>query len=142
MSPSITIAFWPSKIATLSPPTTVGVSILVCLFLVLCVLAYRDYTAWYELGAGGPPHSIWGWLLAYRLGFNRLRDVKSTDRYDVLINEFPDEAQSYLGMLPVRSGPAPQISDWVAPIRQLTDVSDEKLKEVRCFLRLRGSQEN
>jgi hypothetical protein len=140
------VAFWPPRVDALSPLSVIF-GVLFGFLIVAYVLGYRDYCSWHALGPGGPPHSVWGWVLVHRLGLRRLRDIKSTSRYDALMKDCPDEARSYLpssslqplecgsdtwmiDTLPARHGPAPTISRWIAPVRQLTQEADEKTKEV------------
>ena len=104
--------------------------------LVICAVAitgvaYRDYSAWYALGAGGIPHNIIGWTLQSIARLLCSRDLRSTSCYD----RYLSEEQRFLDVdLPARKGEAPKTGSWAAPHRQLGDTAGEQLKNVRLWV--------
>jgi hypothetical protein len=147
MSSTSDFSFTLSHLGVSSIPITA-----VWTFSGLCVtaallVAYLDYAAWYALGPGGPPHSVKGWMSVHRVGLLRKSNVLDISVFDTLIKCRPEEGQSYLTLsttpplahvksnstfdeLPTRRGPRPQISRWVAPIRQLSETANDELKAV------------
>lgn len=96
-------------------------------------VAYRDYSAWYALGAGGIPHNIIGWSLQSIARLLCSRDLRSTSCYD----RYLSEEQRFLDVdLPAWEGEAPKTGLWAAPHRQLGNTTGEQLKNVRLSHRV------
>lgn len=109
-----------------------GKSVQACLLVVfpMIYLAYRDYTAWYQLGPGGLPHNAKGWLLQTILRPICASDVRSTKYYDEYMEGI--EAQMFLDPnVSERKGPNPKVGPWAAPHRQLEATSSPEMKKVR-----------
>ena len=96
--------------------------------------AYLDYQGWYNLGAGGLPHNIFGWIIQCTLRLFASRDTKSTACYESGRNVSELEKRSYFKAgeeISQRKGKAPETGAWVAPHRQLSMTGSRKLVEVK-----------
>ncbi|KAL7948077.1 hypothetical protein V8C42DRAFT_316612 [Trichoderma barbatum] len=97
----------------------------------LATLAMPSYRGFIDLGPGGLPHNVFGWLLQ---GALRPFTLKSTLDHTVL--QKPGVSPPYephgntrflQGPLAQRRGDRPFIPDYVAPQRQATEKGDEAL---------------
>ena len=110
------------------------------LSLPLVRLAYLDYRGWYDLGAGGVPHNIFGWALQSAMRIFATPDTKSTACYETAGNFSNIQRRSYFKMgaeIPHRKGIRPKTGVWVAPHRQLSMTSSKEMVTVRpspCLL--------
>jgi hypothetical protein len=92
--------------------------------------AYQDYCAWYDLGAGGIPHNLYGWAFQCFLRIFSSSDTRSTGCYDN-VGDLELDARSFLdGPLPEREGERPEVAPFVAPHRQVSDTASEEIKDV------------
>lgn len=89
-------------------------------------LAYRDYRNWLALGKGGLPSNLRGWLLVTRMRFQK-KDPLEVKMYTPEIGSADDH--SYLGDLPRRNGPRPDIAPWPIPHRQLNQFIATGMRE-------------
>lgn len=71
----------------------------------------RDYRDWIELGEGGIPHGVPGWLAVSALRVVASKDVFRTSGY-------PDDPQSRLANLPMRRGDRPPVARHPIPHRE------------------------
>jgi len=91
--------------------------------------AYQDYCAWYDLGAGGIPHNLYGWAFQCFLRIFSSSDTRSTGCYDN-VGDLELDARSFLdGPLPEREGERPEVAPFVAPHRQVSDTASEEIKD-------------
>jgi hypothetical protein len=98
----------------------------------------NDYRGWRNLGPGGLPYNICGWLLQWmiRLIFAK-NDTKGLSCYDqpnktpLPEDEEAKNQRNYVGTLPHRSGPNARAAPWVIPQRQLNFQPDLAVVEVR-----------
>jgi len=103
--------------------------LLTAFFLPLLYTAYRDYSGWHGMGAGGIPHNVYGWFLQNLLRFRGTQDKRSTECYDSLKVKWILEQASFLNFdLPKRD--SPRTGPWAVPHRQLEGFASEKLRQV------------
>lgn len=103
--------------------------LLITLSLPLLYMAYSDYSNWHQMGAGGIPHNVSGWVLQNLLRLRGTQDKRSKACYDTLRVQSPLEQASFLDIdLPRRA--SPRTGPWVVPHRQLEDFASEKLRQV------------
>lgn len=103
--------------------------LLIALSLPLLYMAYSDYSGWHQMGAGGIPHNVFGWVVQNFLRLRGTQDKRSTACYDTLKAQSPLEQASFLDVdLPRRA--SPRTGPWVVPHRQLEDFASEKLRQV------------
>lgn len=91
-----------------------------------------DYKSWHSLGQGGAPRNPLGYFMIKCLGaIYGSRDLHSTGVYTSIAADNDYEATSFLdGPLPARAGQRPNVSRWVAPVRQLSQGSSPETKAV------------
>lgn len=96
---------------------------------------YLDYCGWYDLGPGGIPHNILGWVVQSVLSIPASRDLRSTACYQAQkISNL--ERQNFLEeSLPHRKGLIVKTASWCIPHRQLEETANEGLKQVRFCLK-------
>ncbi|KAF4974998.1 hypothetical protein FZEAL_8163 [Fusarium zealandicum] len=93
-------------------------------------LAVLDYRGYIDLGPGGPPHNIAGWL--FQLVLRPItKEPFHTSCYNAkaIAQAGPNGNAAFLSQddVPSRSSPRPLVGSWTAPSRQLTDQADEKI---------------
>jgi len=113
-----------ANLDVLFPPLTQTkifcLSLLLLLLLPACHLIYKDYTAFLNLGPGGTPPTIPGYL---RISLLRLFALK--DPYTPIpIPTYLRPCIGYLRGMPQRAGPRPQVAG-IAPHRQTSQKSSE-----------------
>ena len=104
------------------------------LLTVLCVpllrALYLDYSGWYDLGAGGIPHNILGWVVQSIFRVRASRDLRSSECYEACKTS-DLERQSFMDKeLPKRAGWLPKTGKWCIPHRQLEDTATLDMKQV------------
>ena len=100
------------------------------LSLPLLWFVYRDYTGWYALGGGGPPHNFFGYMLQVFFRTMAVSDVRDSAVFGALKSS-PLEKESFLkGKLPKRLGPRPAVVPYVFPSRQSDNKADKALIKV------------
>ncbi len=103
--------------------------LLITFSLPLLYMAYSDYSGWHQMGAGGVPHNLFGWVVQNFLRLRGTQDKRCTACYDTLKVQSPLEQASFLDIdLPRRA--SPRTGPWVLPHRQLEDFASEKLRQV------------
>lgn len=85
-----------------------------------------DYKKWKELGKGGVPYNLYGWLQVtyYRL---HKRNPFNTEIYEDRIGGKEDSVR--LGNLPYRQGPRPRIGEHPVPHRQLDQLANPIVRQ-------------
>lgn len=101
--------------------------------------AYRDYRTFISYGASGVPINIFGWIYVRTVMQPLGREMLSTELYERRMaaaeghgkgdEGFLDETQ-----LEDREGERPVIGPHVVPQRQLTQLPDERVREVRIVI--------
>lgn len=113
---------------------------------VLLPAAYRDYRTFKSYGQGGVPNNVIGWLVV-RLFFQPFcAEMLDTEVYSRRIDAAEGHGKGddgYLTLseeqLTTRSpGNRPQVGPHVVPQRQLTQLPDENIKEVRSYTSVHG----
>ncbi|KAL7815997.1 hypothetical protein V8C44DRAFT_323638 [Trichoderma aethiopicum] len=97
----------------------------------LAALMMPSYRGFIDLGPGGLPHNVFGWLLQGALrpfALKSTRDQSAFQKPGISSSYGPHGTTRFLqGELPARQGDRPVIPDYVAPQRQKTDKGDEAL---------------
>ncbi|TFA98974.1 hypothetical protein CCMA1212_009115 [Trichoderma ghanense] len=97
----------------------------------LAAFLIPSYRGFIELGRGGLPHNVFGWLLqgALRpLALNSTRDQSVFQKPGISSSYEPHGTTRFLqGELSPRRGERPIIPNYVAPQRQMTEKGDEAL---------------
>ena len=99
-----------------SHPYAIGLSALT-IFLARAIS--KEYAAWLGIEAGGLPHNFFGYIIAKVIGTQKSADLLSTTLYTKLMDS-PVKSKQYIPDLPIRTGPAPIVSEWAVPVRQLS----------------------
>ncbi|KAL4917388.1 hypothetical protein BDW62DRAFT_183992 [Aspergillus aurantiobrunneus] len=96
--------------------------------LIACFLpaAARDYQAYLDLGPGGPPYNVAGWLVVKFLSPLR-GEMFGTRIYDRKVQA--GEQVEYLGELPLRQGDRPKMGSFAVPQRQINQWPSQQIKE-------------
>ncbi len=109
-------------------------SLLILLVLPLVPFAYLDYQGWYNLGTGGLPHNVLGWLVQSLLSLPASRNVRDASSYDEEVRNTELEKTSILGdRLPAWEGDSPKTGKWVVPHRQIEQGASAEIKKVCLF---------
>lgn len=87
--------------------------------------AYRDYRNYMDLGPGGTPHNVMGWLLVSLVFCPLGQEMLSTDRYDC-----DSDKISLIGDVPLRHGGRPIVGRHVVPQRQIDQKPSVEIMEV------------
>jgi hypothetical protein len=103
----------------------------------MAILAYRDYNAYISMGPHGLPDTLSGWITQLKLTRLARKDVLIPAPYSLEAITGPHDTETYLPLpdLSKRPGPLPDIPNFVAPQRQLTDQASPRMKnEMTTFL--------
>ncbi|KAL4807463.1 hypothetical protein BDV18DRAFT_151496 [Aspergillus unguis] len=99
--------------------------------------ALRDYQSFLDLGPGGPPYNILGWLVA-KICFNPfMRDRMGTRMYDLKIEA--GEGAGFINNLDLRKGERPAMGTFAVPQRQINqwpsaEITTKFMAEYGTFL--------
>lgn len=93
--------------------------------------AYRDYQSYLDLGPGGPPYNVLGWL-GVKLFTPFRREMFGTRIYDRKVERGQD--MEFLTELPRRDGERPTMGAFTVPQRQITQRPSQEMKDVRHAL--------
>lgn len=94
---------------------------------------YRSYRGYIDLGAGGLPHNVLGWLMQGPAQLISDADTTNPAPFGKPSNQAlyaPYGSASFLGEGPLeeRKGPRPTVPGYVAPQRQTTDAGSEDMR--------------
>ncbi|KAH7020518.1 hypothetical protein EDB80DRAFT_887955 [Ilyonectria destructans] len=88
----------------------------------------QDYHGWLNLGEGGLPYNVGGWVIQWILKLTMAKrntiDIKCYARplpADLAVVEKRRNTVKHLGPLPQRLGSRPKVAHWVIPHRQLRE---------------------
>ncbi|RDL41965.1 uncharacterized protein BP5553_01944 [Venustampulla echinocandica] len=96
-------------------------------------LAYIDYQTWYDLGPGGLPRNVLGWLIQAALR-PIAKETLSTACYSEPKTIAQAGVYSHKSFLieeavPVRTPPRPDVGNWTVPQRQRSEFATDETKE-------------
>ena len=116
----------PDTLTLLSPPQTLTLTqtnlfyLTLLLLLPACHLIYKDYSAFLDLGPGGTPPTVPGYLRVCLLRLFALKDPYTP----MPIPTYLRPSSGHLHGLPKRAGPRPHVAG-IAPHRQTSQKSPE-----------------
>lgn len=85
----------------------------------------RDYQAFKDLGPGGTPYNVYGWLSVTFF----LKPFTLAERDTLWTGDYPDGAHKEVQALPVRKGQRPDIRG-IAPQRQFSQCPSQEMNKV------------